>query len=298
MNFLKSLVKGTPPDPTSKVAEILPISHEPSSCNPSLCHHSYSTNCFKLDAAAEVEPLWETADSADLHLLVSTESTDWQRDPFDAPGTVLGTIKNVLNEGEKIKKLGLKLRISATSLPLKDNEEYAIYKDQQKCDILVMPWFIWMKGITSANFENTLVELLTILNDGQDNLPSNIGDVTIEKDPARSYVFLCSHRTRDKKCGITAPIMKKEFDSNLRDLGLYRDIGDNRPGGVNVVFINHVGGHKFAANILIYNKGGEFIWYARCTPLNVKPIIDEAVLKGTVFPELARNVQKYASINW
>ncbi|GMF06184.1 unnamed protein product [[Candida] boidinii] len=114
-----------------------------------------------------------------------------------------------------------------------------------------------------------------------------------------AYVMLCSHKTRDKRCGITAPIMKKEFDLHLRELDLYRDISDNRPKGVNVIFINHVGGHKFSANVLINLRSGEDIWYAKCSPLNVKPIIDETILNhGKVFPEYVRIVQKYNPINW
>ena len=38
----------------------------------------------------------------------------------------------------------------------------------------------------------------------------------------------------------------------MRPLGLYRDLHDERPGGVGVYFINHVGGHKFSANVMIY----------------------------------------------
>jgi glycerol-3-phosphate O-acyltransferase/dihydroxyacetone phosphate acyltransferase len=39
-------------------------------------------------------------------------------------------------------------------------------------------------------------------------------------------------------------------------LGLYRDLHDTRPGGVGIYFISHVGGHKYAANVMIYRRGG------------------------------------------
>lgn len=35
-------------------------------------------------------------------------------------------------------------------------------------------------------------------------------------------------------------------------MGLYRDLHDERPGGVGIYFISHVGGHKFSANVMIY----------------------------------------------
>jgi len=31
---------------------------------------------------------------------------------------------------------------------------------------------------------------------------------------------------------------------------------DDRPGGVGIYFISHVGGHKFAANVIVYRKSG------------------------------------------
>lgn len=35
-------------------------------------------------------------------------------------------------------------------------------------------------------------------------------------------------------------------------MGLYRDLHDERPGGVGIYFISHVGGHKFSANVMVY----------------------------------------------
>jgi len=35
-----------------------------------------------------------------------------------------------------------------------------------------------------------------------------------------------------------------------------RDLHDDRPGGVGIYFINHVGGHKFSANVIIYRRAG------------------------------------------
>jgi hypothetical protein len=34
-------------------------------------------------------------------------------------------------------------------------------------------------------------------------------------------------------------------------MGLYRDLHE-RPGGVGIYFISHVGGHKFSANVMVY----------------------------------------------
>lgn len=44
--------------------------------------------------------------------------------------------------------------------------------------------------------------------------------------------------------------------------GLYRDLHDKRPGGVAVYFISHVGGHKYAANVMVYRRR-DFEWFCK-----------------------------------
>lgn len=72
--------------------------------------------------------------------------------------------------------------------------------------------------------------------------------------PHKYLILLCSQKTRDARCGQSAPLLRREFERHLRPLGLYRDLHDERPGGVGIYFISHVGGHKFSANVLIYRR--------------------------------------------
>lgn len=74
--------------------------------------------------------------------------------------------------------------------------------------------------------------------------------------PHRALILLCSQKTRDARCGQSAPLLRREFERHLRPLGLYRDFQDERPGGVGIYFISHVGGHKYAANVMVYRRGG------------------------------------------
>jgi hypothetical protein len=72
--------------------------------------------------------------------------------------------------------------------------------------------------------------------------------------PHKYLILLCSQKTRDARCGQSAPLLRREFERHLRPLGLYRDLHDERPGGVGIYFISHVGGHKFSANVMVYRK--------------------------------------------
>ena len=136
--------------------------------------------------------------------------------------------------------------------------------------------------------------------------------------PHKQIILLCSQRTRDARCGQSAPLLKREFERHLRPLGLYRDQHDKRPGGVGIYFISHVGGHKFSANAMIYRRadaiqevqsedaeetgekpsgsdpsrkvvvgrdlgeGAQCIWLARIRPEDCEGIIKYTVLQGKV----------------
>ena len=52
--------------------------------------------------------------------------------------------------------------------------------------------------------------------------------------PHSALILMCSHKTRDARCGQSAPLLRKELERHLRPLGLYRDLHDERPGGVGI----------------------------------------------------------------
>ncbi|KAF3902658.1 hypothetical protein ABW20_dc0107293 [Dactylellina cionopaga] len=107
--------------------------------------------------------------------------------------------------------------------------------------------------------------------------------------PHDYLILLCSHKHRDARCGQSAPLIQKELRRQLQPLGLYRDLDDHRPGGVGIYFINHVGGHKWSANMIIYRKkAGQGIWLARVKPTDIEAIVRWTLLEGKVQPEKIR----------
>lgn len=87
--------------------------------------------------------------------------------------------------------------------------------------------------------------------------PAAIKDLTTRPCPHKALILLCSQKTRDVRCGQSAPLLRREFQRHLQPLGLYRDLDDERPGGVGIYFISHVGGHKYSANVMVYRRGEE-----------------------------------------
>ncbi|KAI9835239.1 MAG: hypothetical protein M1837_003877 [Sclerophora amabilis] len=127
-----------------------------------------------------------------------------------------------------------------------------------------------------------------------------------------ALVLICGHGGRDERCGIMGPLLRSEFRSaisNSNELTLENDRPgkplkglDEAPktrGSVRVGLISHIGGHRFAGNVIIYIppkfKGptshalmGKGIWYGRVEPKHIEGIVKETILKGNVISELYR----------
>ncbi|KAF2002440.1 hypothetical protein P154DRAFT_553064 [Amniculicola lignicola CBS 123094] len=116
-------------------------------------------------------------------------------------------------------------------------------------------------------------------------------------------ILICGHGSRDDRCGIIGPILQSTFQSQLDNLGI----------PANVATISHIGGHKFAGNVILYvppnfrvgclQKGeenalsGMGIWYGRVLPEHVEGIVQETIVKGRVIGELLRGGVSQDGVN-
>lgn len=62
-----------------------------------------------------------------------------------------------------------------------------------------------------------------------------------------SHVFVCAHGSRDRRCCVCGPVLIDKFIEEAELRGLK-----------NQVFVSpcsHIGGHKYAGNLIIYSPG-------------------------------------------
>ena len=140
------------------------------------------------------------------------------------------------------------------------------------------------------------------------------------RDVEDVLVLICGHGGRDMRCGVLGPVLRKEFEETLgregfevlrapveagSAIGGERIAGEGKGEGgegtaadgrqgARVGLISHIGGHKFAGNVIIYlppgmRLGGEAhplaghgIWYGRIEPRHVAGIVKETVVEGKV----------------
>lgn len=90
-----------------------------------------------------------------------------------------------------------------------------------------------------------------------------------------TYVLVCSHASRDKRCGYCGPIIANEIlnyiDSHVSELK-HRYV---------VTRVSHVGGHKYAANVIVYPHGD---WYGYICPEDV-PLLVKCMDYGLVLKD-------------
>ena len=211
--------------------------------------------------------------------------------------------------------------LSASNMPLPD-EHLSHPVAERPTTVLLLPSFTFVDNVTPVAVKDlinlhispshTNTTLLDADEHVRDEPPQENGAPTTELDaptlapksslptsssfttrpcPHKYLILLCSQRTRDARCGQSAPLLRKEFERHLRPLGLYRDLNDQRPGGVGIYFISHVGGHKFSANTMVYRRAesenglgeaNQCIWLARVRPEDCEGIIKFTVLQGKV----------------
>lgn len=132
-------------------------------------------------------------------------------------------------------------------------------------------------------------------------------------------VLICGHGGRDMRCGVLGPVLRDEFKTQLSNSQIQvlkgpvevstssvqqiesSSTAEGTSVGARVGLISHIGGHKFAGNVILYippgAKTGEGkenplagcgVWYGRVEPKHVEGIVRETVLGGRVIEVLFR----------
>ncbi|KAI8935487.1 hypothetical protein NX059_008057 [Plenodomus lindquistii] len=215
----------------------------------------------------ETEELYGHVQGWNTHLIVATGKTDWVRDVADEKGSIMEAV----DRGGVTPSNG-KLMLSASNMPVPDHSDHSSM-------VLLLPSWQFIDNVTPANVPELIADFVnpgptnntpirahsassipapTTTDDAPSETPAaptsipNTPNLTARPCPHKYLILMCSQKTRDARCGQSAPLLRKEFERLLRPMGLYRDLHDERPGGVGIYFISHVGGHKFSANVMIY----------------------------------------------
>lgn len=99
-----------------------------------------------------------------------------------------------------------------------------------------------------------------------------------------SYIFICCHGSRDRRCGVCGPPLVARFKEEIELRGLQAK--------VSVSPCSHVGGHKYAGNVIIFGRSvnGKVTghWYGYVTPDDVPSLLEQHIMRGEIVEWLWR----------
>ncbi|KAK9464674.1 Sucraseferredoxin-like protein [Lipomyces arxii] len=279
LSRVKSAVVGREDESTT----ILPVVPEDG------CDYVCDTCTSKFPASLKFEDtyLWGSVKPWKHHLLISTGKSDWAHGLRDEKESLSVELESW---SPKVSGIG-RVMVSNSSLAPPPGYFETSDRNERKSTFLVLPTMIEATGV-QAKDATKIADTLASISRPTDAFPSELSGVSFTHRDHFAVILLCSHRTRDKRCGVSAPILKKELELHLREHDLLRDASDDRPGGVPIYYVSHVGGHKLGGNVIIYRNSGEGIWMGRVEPKHCKAIVEETVLHGRVYPHSLRGAFK------
>jgi (2Fe-2S) ferredoxin len=134
-------------------------------------------------------------------------------------------------------------------------------------DLLVFPEAVRYRGVDATAWESILEEHLR-----QGELSS-----AAPREPLTGrWVFVCVHAASDERCGRCGPPVLEALRAACHGAGLT---------DVTVRATSHVGGHKYAANVLVYPEG---VWYGFVTPQDVPRIVRDHLTGDRIVEEIHR----------
>ncbi|EJD53719.1 hypothetical protein AURDEDRAFT_80293 [Auricularia subglabra TFB-10046 SS5] len=261
-------------------------------------------------------------------VIISTGKLDWVKHIESEPGTVAHYLSSTYHKLGERSILGKKQYPPVfSSDDFKGlsvlNGSHSTVSEEPDCEtVLVLPDF---QAVVGARANADSVEALW-----RHALDPTVGITKRHDDAAlpalRSYVIpyacviiICSHKRRDNRCGITAPVLQDCLTSELAHAGwevhtqlehldeadecLEKLSGtdDERAASTHaslraasaqkralILGVSHVGGHKWAGNVQIFTPQGVGIYYGRVTPHDVPAVVKNTILEGKVLPELLR----------
>lgn len=228
-------------------------------CDSCVVHYPKS---FSIDTS---DVLYGHVKGWSTHILVATGKSDWVRDVADEKGSVMQAIGRAKGPDNG------RMMLSASNIPTPHHtSDYS-----EPTTVLLLPAFTIIENVTPAAVPTVISELVNKAPTNKSPLeplslpkslpvplpeasPAALKELTTRPCPHQVLILLCSQKKRDARCGQSAPLLRKELQRHLQPLGLYRDLDDERPGGVGIYFISHVGGHKYSANMMIYRRPNAF----------------------------------------
>ncbi|KAF2203029.1 sucrose cleavage family protein [Delitschia confertaspora ATCC 74209] len=186
----------------------------------------------------------------------------------------------------------------------------------------LFPSFKYVPSITNSSLADFATAFLKAekLHPAHDKLPAEQKKALLRNPELQGKVFprardvedvvvlICGHGGRDRRCGVLGPMLRDEFKRQFERKAISVSTGEPKASesgkkglekmSAKIGLISHIGGHKFAGNVIIYVPpalkaeghalAGTGVWYGRVRPEHVEGIVEETILGGRIIREMFR----------
>ncbi|KAF3257709.1 hypothetical protein TWF192_000999 [Orbilia oligospora] len=197
------------------------------------------------------------------HVLVHTGTIDWPSRIEDGPSisskrsrmskditddeessSITAKLKALVSRGSIYVDPFYPILVTNTSLPTDPTAQ------EGHGTITIFPDAVEVTSIpNSMESLKSLVTSFLLLPSNPLSSPQKDREYFTTKRISKPVILTCSHGSRDKRCGIIGPAIVKAFKEALAN--------EIEKGGINYIIgdISHIGGHKFAGNVIIHLPG-------------------------------------------
>ena len=198
-------------------------------------------------------PLADTVKPYHRHLLVCTGGREWPARIEEAEG-LLGRMARDVREASDAERSGTKLTATDEA------------SQEGGLDLLVFPDAVRYRGVDGRSWKAILE---THVKSGK------VCDAVPAVPLAGRHVFVCVHGRRDERCGCWGPPIVEALRAACVTAGV----------DVPVRATSHVGGHKYAGNVIVYPEG---VWYGYVRPEDAERLVLEHLAADRVLVDLLR----------
>ncbi|XP_059638532.1 uncharacterized protein LOC132280795 [Cornus florida] len=216
---------------------------------------------YKANLAGTIDPPY------DRHVFLCYGSYESWPSRVEASDSDL--LPKLLSEALKARKNDISVK---TRLTICEGREGTDLSDG---DVLIFPEMIKYKGLKDSDVDSFVEDVLV---NGK-SWASGVQEVL-----TGSHIFVCAHNKRDRRCGVCGPALIEKLNE---EIGLR-----NSKDQMFVSACSHIGGHKYAGNLIIFSADPEGKiaghWYGYVTPDDVPELLDQHIGKGEIIDRLWR----------
>ena len=239
------------------------------SCSNSLrvCHRAVSSVPQAiLDQLDQKKPLANSVNLYSRHFSVSTGEYNW-------PATIKEDVNN--------PRFRLSQFVMDWARSMKPSKHVIYTKSSHRSKLPCV--HVYPDNVKITFNSSTLEEVERFQSAWMFGNDQDLDFLTIEKLTKNTvHIYVCCHEARDQRCGVIGELLI----SGLREYVTAppTDVaGSLQQLDIQVFGCSHIGGHKFAGNMVVYKPDWkQGIWYGRVLPEDIDNVMRETVINGKV----------------